>query len=72
METVREQARAVGVANALVTSDFGQVANGPIVAAYAAHLGALCQVGMSDDEVRTMIVENPRRLLADRASHPDD
>jgi hypothetical protein len=71
MATVRDQARAVGVEHVVISSDFGQVGNGPIVAAYAAHLGALSRAGLADEEIRAMIAENPRRLLADRASHVD-
>jgi predicted metal-dependent phosphotriesterase family hydrolase len=62
-EVVRDQIRAVGVEYVIVSSDFGQVANGPVVAAFAHHLDILRRTGFSDAEMRTMIVDNPRRLL---------
>ena len=59
------QIRAVGVEHVVVSSDFGQAANGPVVAAFARYLGQLQAEGFADDEMRLMIRDNPRRLLAD-------
>ena len=67
LETIRDQIRGVGVHGAIISSDFGQVANGPIVAGFARYLDALRQLGFTDDEVRTTIAENPRKLLTQRS-----
>lgn len=59
-----EQIHAVGAAHCVVSSDFGQAANGPVVAAFAAHLEQVVDAGVSVAELRTMIVDVPQRLLA--------
>jgi predicted metal-dependent phosphotriesterase family hydrolase len=50
----------------ILSSDLGQAANGPVVAGFARLLDRLRHAGMGDDEVRMMIVDNPRKLLAGR------
>lgn len=60
------QIRQIGVEHVIVSSDFGQVPNGPVVAGFRRYLELLGQEGFSRDELRTMIVDNPRRLLAER------
>jgi hypothetical protein len=66
-EDIRDQIRQVGPEHAIVSSDFGQVANGPIVAGFARHLDVLRRAGLMDDEIRIVIAESPARLLGDRA-----
>jgi hypothetical protein len=61
---IARQIRAVGVAHVILSSDFGQPANGPPLAAFSAHLDRLQQLGFADDEMRRMIVDNPFELLA--------
>ena len=61
-----QQIRAVGVSNVIVSSDFGQVANGPPVAGFGLGLERLLASGFSRDEVRTMVCENPPRLVEGR------
>jgi hypothetical protein len=63
---IGEQVRQVGVEHVILSSDFGQVANGPVVAGYARYLGQFRQLGFTDTEIRTMIADNPRKLLDDR------
>jgi hypothetical protein len=65
-EEIRDQIRHVGVEHAVVSSDFGQAANGPVVAAFAHYLDVLRRAGLTDDEVRAAIVDNPARLLLGR------
>ena len=67
LRVIRDQIEAVGVEHAIVSSDFGQVANGPVVAAFARYLGALRDEGLGDDAIRTLIVDNPRQLLEGRS-----
>jgi hypothetical protein len=66
LQAMHDQIRQVGVEHVIVSSDFGQVSNGPIVEAFARYLCELQHEGFSDDEMRTMIVTNPGTLLGDR------
>jgi predicted metal-dependent phosphotriesterase family hydrolase len=65
-EEIYDQIRQVGVDRAIVSSDLGQAANGPIVEGFSRCLGKLAQTGFSDSEMRTMVVDNPKTLLTDR------
>lgn len=65
-----EQIHGVGAEHVILSSDLGQAANGPPVVGFARLLGGLQQSGLGDDELRAMIVDNPRRLLADRGRGP--
>lgn len=67
LEKIRDQIRDVGVSNVILSSDLGQVANRPPVAGFAHYLERMRRLGFADDEMRVMIVDNPRRLLAERA-----
>jgi predicted metal-dependent phosphotriesterase family hydrolase len=60
------QIRAVGVDHCFLTSDYGQPDNGPVVAAFASGLEKLRACGFSDEEMRRMIVDNPRKLVGER------
>lgn len=64
MAEIARQIRVVGVDKVIISSDFGQVANGPVVPAFARYLGELQTEGYSDAEMRVMIVDNPTRLLS--------
>ena len=63
LETVAEQIRAVGIEHCILSSDFGQVANGPPVPAFGEHLARIHQLGFAEEEIRRMIVENPLEIL---------
>jgi len=63
MQAMADQIKAVGVENCIVTSDLGQVANGPVVAGFAGLLQKLSECGVSEDEIKTLISRNPRKLL---------
>src|SRR3954452_897361 len=54
--------RAVGPARTILSTDLGQVANPPVEDGLALMADRLLEAGFSDAEVRTMAVENTRRL----------
>ena len=58
------QVRAVGIESCVVSADLGQSVNGPIVPGYRAWLQRSLDAGFSIAEIRTLIVDNPKRLLA--------
>ena len=63
-ETLRDMIRAVGVAHVILSSDFGQKANGNPVRNYVRHLEQMQAVGFSAREIRQMIRTNPQKILA--------
>ena len=63
LEALAEQARAIGVEHVILTSDFGQVGNGPIVPGFADYLGRLMALGFTQAEVRAMVVDHPAALM---------
>jgi hypothetical protein len=58
------QIRAVGTERALLCSDLGKPADGPIVAGFARGLTWLHEAGLGEVELRRLVAENPARLLA--------
>jgi Family of unknown function (DUF6282) len=66
LEAIGDQIRFTGVENVILTSDFGQMANRPPVEGFLHYLEKMRGLGFSEEEVRVMICDNPRRLLADR------
>jgi Family of unknown function (DUF6282) len=54
--------RAVGAERTLLSSDLGQVKNPPVEDGLALMADRLLEAGFSEDEVRTMAVENTRRV----------
>ncbi len=63
VETIRDQINAVGPGSVILSSDFGQIHNPPPVAGFKHYLEKLQRTGISEDAVRTMICDNPARLL---------
>ena len=57
-----EGTRAVGPASTVLSTDLGQVANPPVEDGLPLMAERLLDAGFSEDEVRTMAVENTRRL----------
>jgi hypothetical protein len=57
-----EGARAVGAERTVIASDLGQVQNPPVEDGLPLMADRLLEAGFSEDEVRTMAVENTRRL----------
>lgn len=65
LDEMARQIRAIGCERVILSTDFGQVANGPIVEAFARHLERLRdEEGFSVGEIRQMVVRNPARLFA--------
>lgn len=54
--------RAVGVAHSVLSSDLGQPFNPPVEDGLALMADRLLAAGFTDDEVRTMAVDNTRRM----------
>ena len=63
VEEIRDQVRAVGPEHVILSSDLGQVDNGPVVPGFARCLGRLTDAGLTEDEIRVMIVNNPAKLF---------
>jgi Family of unknown function (DUF6282) len=55
--------RAVGVANCLVATDFGQVHNPTPLEGFRLMLASLLQEGFSAEELAIMVKDNPAKLL---------
>lgn len=63
LATIAEQIQAVGSEHIILSSDFGQVANGPPIAALAEHVQRLIELGVDESQMRMMICENPAELM---------
>jgi hypothetical protein len=63
LEQIRDQIRYVGISSCILSSDFGQVANPPPIEGFAYYLEKMKALGFSEDELRVMIHDNPRKLL---------
>lgn len=66
LESIARQIRAVGINNVILSSDFGQPANGPPIEAFGRHAERLLDLGFDESELRLMLSDNPRRLVANR------
>jgi len=62
-EQTFENIRKTGVARTLVSTDLGQTINPPVAEGFAMFAQRLLDAGFSVDEVRTMAVTNPTRLV---------
>jgi hypothetical protein len=63
LATIGMAIRAVGPEHCVLASDLGQVQNPPAVIGLATFRAALIDQGFVPDEVRTMLVDNPRSLF---------
>jgi hypothetical protein len=63
-ETWLERTRGVGAGSCLLSSDLGQPENPPVEDGLALLADRLLAAGFSEDDVRTMAVDNSRRLVA--------
>ena len=70
MERVFANLRATGPGAAVVSTDLGQAANPPVADGLADFADRLLEAGFSAEDVRTMAVVNPSRLLGLAASQP--
>lgn len=63
-ETMFENIRTTGPENSFLSTDLGQPANPPVEDGLALMVDRLLSAGFEDDEIRTMAVENTRRLIS--------
>lgn len=63
LEHVCAQIRTIGVEHCILSTDFGQVANGAPVAGFAHYLAQLLDHGFDEEAIHTMIARNPAQLL---------
>ena len=69
-ETVYENLRATGPDAAVISTDLGQAANPPVADGLADFAERLLAAGFTADDVRTMAVANPIRLIGATARTP--
>ena len=62
-ETAFANIRKTGVARTVISTDLGQTINPPVAEGFAMFAQRLLDAGFSVDEVRTMAVTNPTRLV---------
>jgi hypothetical protein len=62
-ETVFANIRTSGVARSVISTDLGQTINPPVAEGFAMFAQRFLDAGFSADEVRTMAVVNPTRLV---------
>jgi hypothetical protein len=67
LETLCDHIRQLGADHVILTSDFGQVANPAPVEGFIFYLEKMRAKGFSDEALRTMILDNPKKLIAGRA-----
>lgn len=58
-EQLAREIRESGVSSVVLSSDFGQIENGPIVASFTNYLRRMLDVGFSESEIDTMVRKNP-------------
>lgn len=63
LATIADQIRQVGPEHVILSSDFGQPANGPPVVGFGDHVVRLESLGFGPHEIRQMIVDNPAKLM---------
>lgn len=63
LEAIRDQIRHVGISSCILSTDFGQVENRSPIQAFSYYLGKMRALGFSEDELRVMIHDNPKRLI---------
>jgi hypothetical protein len=62
-ETTCANIRQSGVSRTVISTDLGQTINPPVAEGFAMYAQQLLDAGFSADEVRTMAVTNPTRLM---------
>jgi hypothetical protein len=63
LESMRDTIREIGTEHSILSSDFGQPANGNPVTSFLHHLEAFAELGFDESELRQMICVNPERIL---------
>jgi hypothetical protein len=64
LASILDQIRVIGAEHVILSSDFGQVANGDPVEGFAHYLEKMMTLGLSREALSVMIRENPNKLLA--------
>ncbi len=64
-ETAFANIRKSGVQNTVISTDLGQTINPPVAEGFAMFVQKLLDAGFSADDIRTMAVTNPTRLVED-------
>jgi hypothetical protein len=64
-ETAFANIRRTGVSRTLISTDLGQTINPPVAEGFAMFAQRLLDAGFTVEEVRTMAVTNPTRLIED-------
>jgi predicted metal-dependent TIM-barrel fold hydrolase len=62
-EAMVDQIRQVGPEHIVLSSDFGQAANGPPLAALTDYLNQMRSQGLTPQDIHTMMISNPAKLL---------
>ncbi|MEJ2166818.1 MAG: DUF6282 family protein [Desulfobacterales bacterium] len=63
LESIRDAIRETDTAHVILSSDFGQTANGNPIANFLHHLAKFAELGFDASELRQMICVNPARIL---------
>lgn len=63
LESMRDSIRQTDVEHVILSSDFGQPANGNPIRSFLLYLEKLAALGFSEPEIRQMICRNPGKLL---------
>lgn len=63
LESMRDSIRQTDVEHVILSSDFGQPANGNPIRSFLIYLEKLAALGFSESEIRQMICRNPGKLL---------
>jgi hypothetical protein len=63
LEEIRDQIRYAGIFSCILSSDFGQVANPRPIEGFAYYLEKMGALGFSEDELRVMTHDNPKKFM---------
>lgn len=63
LEMIRDQIRYVGISSSILSTDFGQAENRPPIEGFLYYLGKMRDLGFSEDELRVMTHNNPKKLM---------
>jgi len=68
LSAIADQIQQLGPQHVILSSDFGQPANGPPITSFGEHVDRLEALGFASAEIRQMIVANPAKLMEGRHS----
>jgi hypothetical protein len=63
LEKIRDQIRYVGISSCILSTDFGQIENGPPTEGFSYYLEKMFTLGLSEDELHLMTHDNPKKLM---------